>query len=400
MALPIAFVITGLLVILGLSYTQVIQEYPSGGGSYEVARKTLGTIPGLVTAAALIVLYLLNVAVSLTTGVDAIASTFPVLWEHKAILSLLLLLGMTALNLRGMRETGIIMALPVYLFVFSYFCMLGYGGFHLAVAGTPPPSILPAAVQPLTPTLMLLTFSAGCTALTGVAAISNGVPSFRSPETKNASQVMTVMVFIMGLLFLGSVAMIQLLAVVAGPQETVLSAFAHRIFGTGLGYLIIQSSTFLILGLGANTSFAALPTMMSVMASDNYLPKGLAKMNSREVLVNGIILLSGASALLIVAFSGNSHALVPLFAVGSVLTWTLSQIGMAIHWRRKRGNGWRRKALLNGLGAFATAVIFVVIGSLKFFEGAWIAVLLVPILVAIFLRVHKRHGECPVQGLP
>jgi amino acid transporter len=390
-ALPIALAITGLLAILALSYTQIIHSYPSGGGSYEVARKTLGTMPGLVAAAALIVNYLLNVAVSLTTGVDAIASAFPQLWAYRVPLSILLLLGITALNLRGMRESGIVMAVPVYLFVFAYLCMLGYGGFHLAISGPVPLSeTAPPAAQALTMALLLHTFSTGCTAMTGVEAISNGVPSFRSPETKNASQTMIVMALLMGTLFLGTIGLIQTLAVVAGPQETILSALAHRLVGSGPAYLIIQTSTLIMLTVGANTSFAGLPRLMSVMASDGFLPKMLTKPNSRSVLANGILLLASASAVLIVLFSGSSHALVPLFAVGVFLAWTLSQSGMVIHWRRQRGGRWKLKALLNGTGAAATAVTFVIVGSSKFLEGAWIAVLLIPILVIIFLWFRAR----------
>lgn len=394
MALPIALAITGLLAILALSYTQIIQKYPSGGGSYEVARKTLGTTPGLAAASALIVNYLLNVAVSLTTGVDAIASAFPVLWGYRVIISLLLLLGMTILNLRGMRESGIVMAIPVYLFVFSYFSMMGYGGVRLAVGGPLYPSVpLPAPVQPLTLALLLHTFSTGCTAMTGVEAISNGVPSFRSPETKNASQTMVVMAFLMGILLLGSIGLIQVLAVVAGPQETVLSALTHRLLGSGPVYLIIQASTLIMLTVGANTSFAGLPRLMSVMANDGYLPKRLAKMNSRQVFGSGIILLAVASGVLITAFSGDSHALIPLFAVGVFLAWTLSQSGMVKHWQRERGKAWKLKALLNGTGAVATAITFIIVGSFKFFDGAWIAILLIPMLIALFLYINNRRQE-------
>jgi len=295
------------------------------------------------------------------------------------------------LNLRGMRESGIVMAVPVYLFVFAYLSMLGYGGFHLVIGGQVPLSkTAPAAAQSLTMAMLLHTFSTGCTAMTGVEAISNGVPSFRSPETKNASQTMFVMAFLMGTLFLGSIGLIQSLAVVAGPQETILSALAHRLLGSGPAYLIIQSSTLIMLTVGANTSFAGLPRLMSVMASDGFLPKMLTKANSRSVLANGILLLASASAVLIVLFSGSSHALVPLFAVGVFLAWTLSQSGMVIHWRRQRGGRWKLKALLNGTGAAATAVTFVIVGSSKFIEGAWIAVLLIPILVMIFLWFRAR----------
>jgi amino acid transporter len=400
LAFPIALTITGLLIILALSYTQVIQSYPSGGGSYEVARKTLGTVPGLVAAAALIINYLLNVAVSLTTGVDAIASAFPQLWADRIGLSLLLLLGMTILNLRGMRESGIVLAIPVYLFVITYLSMMGYGGLRLAVGGQAsiPTSVpAPPAVQPLTIALLLHTFSTGCTAMTGVEAISNGVPSFRSPQTKNASQTMMVMAFLMGILFLGTIGLIQGLAVVAGPQETILSALAHRLVGGGPVYLIIQSSTLIMLTIGANTSFAGLPRMMSVMAEDGYLPKRLTNVSSRSVLANGILLLALASAVLIIVFSGSSHALIPLFAVGVFLAWTLSQAGMVIHWQRKRGERWRFKALLNGTGAAATAITFIIVGLYKFLDGAWIALLLLPMLVLLFLQVRKRRKEADIE---
>ena len=393
-ALPIAFAITGLLAILALSYYQIIQKYPSGGGSYEVARKTLGTVPGLVAAAALIVNYLLNVAVSLTTGVDAIASAFPQLWPHRVILSLMFLAAITLLNLRGMRESGIVMAIPVYIFLFAYLPMLGYGGLRLAVNGPAPLAVTASqAIQPLTIALLLHAFSTGCTAMTGVEAISNGVPSFRSPETKNAGQTMIIMALLMGTLFLGSIGLIQYLAITAGPQETILSALARHLLGSGPAYLIIQASTTIILTVGANTSLAGLPRLMSVMAGDGYLPQHLTKVSSRSVHSNGILLLAGSAAVLIVCFSGSSHALVPLFAVGVFLAWTLSQIGMVIHWRRERSKGWRLKALLNATGALATGVTFVIVGASKFLDGAWIAILLMPIMVAIFLQVHSRQGE-------
>jgi len=401
-ALPIAFAITGLLAILAVSYYQIIQKYPSGGGSYEVARKTLGTIPGLIAAAALIVNYLLNVGVSLTTGVDAIASAFPVLWPHKVIISLLFLGAITLLNLRGMRESGIVMAIPVYIFLFAYLPMLGYGGLRLSLSGPASLAVTaPRAIQPLTVALLLHTFSTGCTAMTGVEAISNGVPSFRSPETKNAGQTMIIMALLMGTLFLGSIGLIQSLAIIAGPQETILSALARYLLGSGPAYLIIQASTTILLTVGAHTSFAGLPRLMSVMAGDGFLPKQLTKLSSRSVHANGILLLAASSAVLIVLFSGSSHALIPLFAVGVFLAWTLSQTGMVIHWRRERSKGWKLKALLNATGALATGVTFVIVGASKFFDGAWIAVLLIPILVALFLQVRSRQKEveAPYEAL-
>jgi len=236
----------------------------------------------------------------------------------------------------------------------------------------------------------LRTFSTGCTAMTGIEAISNGVPSFRPPETKNAGQTLIIMALLMGTLFLGSIGLIQYLAVIAGPQETILSALARRLLGGGIGYLIIQASTMILLTVGANTSFAGLPRLMSVMANDGYLPRALAKANSRSVFANGILLLAVLSGLLVVGFAGSSHALIPLFAVGVFLAWTLSQIGMVTLWRQERSKGWKLKAILNGTGALATAATFIIVGSEKFFDGAWMAVLLIPILVALFLQVRGR----------
>jgi amino acid transporter len=397
-AVPIALVICGLLAVLAMSYYQVVQKFPSGGGSYEVARTTLGTVPGLIAAAALIVNYLLNVSVSLTTGVDAIASAFPQLWPYTVELSLLLLGAITILNLRGMRESGIVMAIPVYVFLFAYLPMLGFGGLRLSLSGPISLSTAPPAIQPLTTALLLHTFSTGCTAMTGIEAISNGVPSFRPPETKNAGQTMIAMALLMGVLFLGSIGLIQYLAIVAGPNETILSALARRLLGSGLAYLFIQASTMVLLTVGANTSFAGLPRLMSVMANDGYLPKRLAKANSRSVFAEGILLLAVSSGLLIVVFGGSSHALIPLFAVGVFLAWTLSQTGMVMIWRRERSKDWKLKALLNGTGAVATGVTFVVVGSSKFFDGAWIAVLLIPILVVLFLQIHGRGREENAQS--
>jgi amino acid transporter len=391
LAFPIALSITILLTILALSYYQICQSFPNGGGSYTVARANLGTLPGLIAAAALIVDYLLNVSVSLTTGVDAIASAFPVLWPYEVEVSLLLLAGITILNLRGMRETGIVMAIPVYLFLLAYLPMLGFGVVRLSIQG--PVSLAKTAPSPittLTTLIVMRTFSTGCTAVTGIEAISNGVPSFRSPATKNAGQTMIIMSLLMGTLFLGSVGLTQILGVVAGPQETILSALARHLVGTGPVYFTIQAVTLIMLTVGANTSFVGLPRMLSVLAGDGYLPKPMTKMNSRGVFANGILLLALASGVLIVGFSGSSHALIPLFAVGVFLAYTLSQTGMVRYFRRVRGRGWTLKATLNAIGAIMTGVTFVIVGYTKFIGGAWIALLLIPMLVLTFVQVHGR----------
>ena len=397
LAFPIALSITILLTLLALSYYQICQSFPSGGGSYTVARANLGTVPGLVAAAALIVDYLLNVSVSLTTGVDAIASAFPALWPYEVELSLLLLAGITILNLRGMRETGIVMAIPVYLFLLAYLPMLGYGVVRLSIQGPVSlASTAPLAIQPLTTYLVLRTFSTGCTAVTGIEAISNGVPSFRPPSTKNAGQTMIIMSLLMGTLFLGTIGLTQILGVVAGPQETILSALARHLVGTGPVYFAIQAVTLIMLTIGANTSFVGLPRLLSVMAEDRFLPKPMTKLNSRGVFSNGIILLALAAGVLIIGFSGSSHALIPLFAVGVFLAYTLSQTGMVRYFNRERGRRWTAKALLNAVGAIATGITFVIVGYSKFAGGAWIALLLIPLLVLLFLQVHSRRQEADV----
>jgi amino acid transporter len=393
-AFPIALAITALLTILGLSYYQIIQAFPNGGGSYTVSRATLGTLPGLIAAASLMVDYLLCVAVSLTTGVDAIASAFNELWPYRVYLSLLLLVALTVLNLRGLRETGTVMSIPVYLFLFSYLGMLAYGMFRLSIDGPASPTVVTSgAVESVTLFILLRTFSTGCTAMTGIEVISNGVPSFKPPETKNAGRTLILMAVLMGLLFLGSNALTQVLGIVAGPEETILSALARHLLGIGPAYLLIQVSTLVILALGANSSFAGLPRLMSVMAGDGFLPKQLTKVSSRLVFANGILLLALAAGVLIIVFSGSSHALIPLFAVGVFLAYTLSQTGMVVFWRRKRGKGWRMKAAMNGIGAVATGITFVIVGANKFIDGAWIAILLIPILVVTFLRVYGQHKQ-------
>lgn len=403
---PIGLAITGLLVLVALSYRQTIYGYPSGGGSYTVARENLGTVPGLVAAAALVADYTLTAAVSLTAGVAAIASAFPSLWPHRVVLSLALLLVLTLLNLRGLRETGTAMAIPVYLFLFAYLPLLAYGTVRLLVEGQASlEMVAPPATQAVTPLLVLRTFSAGCTALTGIEAISNGVPFFRPPEANNAAKTLTAMAVLMAILFAGSIGLTQGLAVIPRADETILSALARRLLGSGPAYLLIQCSTLLILAVAANTSFAGFPRLAAVLAKDGFLPRQLANLGDRLTFANGILLLSALTGGLIVLFEGDPHALIPLFAVGVFLAFTLSQFGMVVHWWRARGRGWWLKALLNGVGGIATALTVVVIGTSKFVEGAWITLSFIPLLVLGFLRVRAHYRELARQlslshGLP
>jgi amino acid transporter len=405
LSLPIGLAITGLLILVALSYFQTIQGYPSGGGSYAVARDNLGTLPGLIAAAALLIDYVLTAAVSLTAGVEAIASAFPALWPYRVAISLALLALITLLNLRGLREAGTLMAIPVYLFLLTYLPMLAYGAVRFLIEGPGSLAVVaPPATAPLAVFLVLRAFSSGCTALTGVEAISNGVPAFRAPQSKNAGQTLIVMALLMGVLFVGSIGLTQSLAVVAGPDETILSGLTRRLLGSGPAYLVMQTSTLLILAVAANTAFAGFPRLAAILARDRFLPRQLTNLGDRLVFANGILLLAAAGGGLIVAFGGEAHALVPLFAVGAFLAFTLSQAGMVVHWWRQKDERWWLKAILNAVGALATGTTLLVVGLSKFAQGAWITILLIPILVIAFLQIRAHYREVAVQlsrqGIP
>ncbi len=404
-AWPIGIAIAALLGVLALSYYQTVHAYPGGGGSYTVARENLGALPGLIAAAALLIDYVLTAAVSLTAGVAAIASAFPGLWAYRVEIALVLLVIITVANLRGLRDTGTLMALPVYLFLVTYLAMLAIGVGRAFVEG--PGSLAqtaPAAVVAVTPVLILHTFAAGCTALTGIEAISNGVPAFKPPESRNAGLTLIVMAILMGLLFLGSIGLMQYFAVVAGPDETILSALARRILGSGLPYVVIQFATLLILAVAANTSFADFPRVASILARDGYLPHQLSQLGDRLVFSNGMLALAALTGLLIIVFGGETHALIPLFAVGVFLAFTLSQAGMVVHWIKQRGLAWHAKALINGLGMLTTLVTLLVVAVSKFAEGAWIVAALIPLIVLGFHTVHTHYQavarELTLRGLP
>ncbi len=351
---PIGLAITGLLIIVAISYYQTIQAYPSGGGSYAVARENLGLLPGLVTAAALLIGYLLTAAVSLTAGVQEIASAFPVLLPYRVPLSLLLLLVIALINLRGTQESGAFMTVPVFLFLFSYISMLVIGVVRAVIdgPGTLTPSA-PSATQGLTLMLVLRAFASGCSALTGIEAISNGVPSFRPPEAKNAGRTLAIVAFLMGLLFTGTIGLTQFTAVMPGSNETTLSALTRHVFGGGLAYEAVQASILLVLVVAANTAFAGFPRLAAILAHDSYLPRQLKALGDRLVFNNGILLLALATGVLIILFGADTHALIPLYAVGVFLAFTLSQTGMIIHWIRKKQKNWWIKASVNGPGCIS-----------------------------------------------
>jgi amino acid transporter len=406
LAWPIGLAITGVLTLAAISYYQTIHAYPSGGGSYIVARSNLGTLPGLIAASALLIDYLLTAAVSLTSGVDAIASAFPSLWPYRISIALVILALITVANLRGLKETGTLMSIPVYLFLFTYFPMLVYGLIRLMIDGpSAPVNIQPSmANQGITTFLILHAFATGCTALTGIEAISNGVPAFKSPETRNAGKTLIIMAVLMGILFLGSIGLTQFLGIVAGPQETILSALASRLLGRGPIYILIQITTMLILAVAANTSFADFPRVSAILARDGFLPRQFTSLGDRLVFQNGIVSLAVATGVLIFIFHGDSHMLIPLFAVGAFLAFTLSQAGMVLHWWRERGRGWIFKLIANGIGAIATFTTLIIVGYSKFMEGAWITALVIPVIVMGFYKIRSHYQdvgrELSLHGLP
>lgn len=402
-AWPIALAIAGLLFILALSYSQTLYAYPSGGGSYTVARENLGSGAGLIAAGALLIDYVLTAAVSLTAGVAAIASAFPELWPYRIDLALALLLVITIANLRGVRESGALMTIPVYAFLAAFGGMLVVGVALAAARGPGAYDALPAAA-PVTTFLVLHTFAAGCTALTGIEAISNGIGVFKPPVSRNANRTLWAMAILMAMLFLGSVGLTHFLGVVPQGEETILSALARTVLGTTPAYILVQGATLAILAVAANTSFAGFPRVASVLARDRYLPHQFAHLGDRLVYSNGMLVLAGMTAILIVVFRADAHALIPLFAVGVFLAFTLSQAGMVVHWWKARGAGWPWKAAANGVGGLVTFATFLIVAVSKFTEGAFLVLLLIPAAAIAFRAVHRHYQdvarELTLRGLP
>ena len=395
-ASPIALVIAAILAIVVFSYRQTIYAYPSGGGAYLVAKDNLGETPALVAAGALLIDYVLTVAVSIAAGVAAITSAFPAWHLHRVELSLGFVLVLMLGNLRGIRESGRIFALPTYFFVVSLFALIAAGAWR-ALSGTIDPVEAAAPIasnrQALTLFLLLTAFSNGCTAMTGVEAVSNGVPAFKPPEAKNAAATMLTMAVLSITMFLGITLLAHAYGVVPSDQETVVSQIARGVFGgRGLPYYLVQAATMLILVLAANTAYADFPRLASILARDRYLPRQLMNQGDRLAFSNGILGLSLFASALLVIYGGDTHSLIPLYMIGVVVSFTLSQAGMVQHWRRLRTQGWRTSAVINGFGAAVTGVVLVVVAVTKAHEGAWVILLLIPLHV-LFFRATKRHYD-------
>src|SRR5882672_1250419 len=459
--IPISIAIAILLVIVAISYRQTIYAYPSGGGAFIVAKENLGTLPGLVAGASLLVDYVLTVSVSVAAGVEAITSAmvgtrFAGLHNHRVWLCLFFIAFIAIANLRGVREAGSLFAAPSYAFIFSFLCLIGYGlvRYYLNPGMVPAPNDADLKIaegyhaQPLHLLLLLGAFANGCAALTGIEAISNGVQAFKHPEAKNAATTLSWMAALLIVMFMGASVLTYLFHIHPMEHETVISQIARIVFVGPLGwfYYVVQATTAAILVLAANTSFAGFPRLASLLARDRFLPRQLANLGDRLVFSNGIVVLAVFSGVLVWAFRGDTSRLIPLYAVGVFLSFTLSQAGMVVHWwregnmlrgmraaagrtkpvsqslqdshagkfeapalapeasqsmadvvRLERKSHWRKYLVVNGIGAIATFVVLMVFILTKFLHGAWIVVVLIPLLVLMFLRIHRHYFEVAKQ---
>ncbi len=397
-SLPIAAVIVALLAIVALSYHQTIRAYPNGGGAYIVAHDNLGQLPGLVAAAALLVDYTLTVAVSVAAGVAAITSAAPGLFDLKVVLAVAVVVLFTWGNLRGIRESGTIFSAPTYCFIASMGTVILLG-MAKVVLGDAPGSLLHAApprhpiepLEALSILLILRAFSSGSAALTGVEAISNGVPAFKPPESYNARVTLTWMACILAFLFLGITFLASRYGLVPEERETIVSQLGREVLGESPLYYVYQAATAMVLFLAANTAFADFPRLSAILAGDGYMPRQFTFKGDRLAFTNGILALAGGACLLLVAFNASVTRLIPLYAVGVFVAFTLSQSGMVGRWWRLREPGWRTSMLFNGVGAAATAVVAAIFLVTKFTHGAWISTLLMATLVMLFLLVHRHY---------
>jgi amino acid transporter len=400
-AIPIAIVISMLLAIVAFSYRQTIHAYPTGGGAYRVARENIGENAGLVAAASLLVDYTLTVSVSISAGVLAITSAAPSLDKYRVHLCLAFLALLTIGNLRGIRESGRIFAIPTYFFVVSILTLIAAGLYRYATGGVSPVVVpLPehASTAPLSTLLLLTAFANGCTAMTGVEAVSDGVPAFRPPEPNNAAATLVAMAAISIVMFLGITFLAHAYEVMPTETESGVSQLGRAIFGNGtIVYYLVQAATTLILVLAANTAYADFPRLASIVSRDRFLPRQFMNQGDRLAFSNGIIVLSAFAAVLIVIFRGDTHALLPLYMIGVFVSFTLSQTGMVIHWRKTQEPGWATSALVNGFGATVTGIVLVIVAVTKTLEGAWIVLLLIPFIITVFKATRRHYDHVAAQ---
>jgi len=390
----VSLAIVALLCILVFSYRQTIDSYPCGGGSYIVAHDNLGVVPGLTAAATLSIDYVLTVAVSSCAGTAAIISAFPGLLPHRVIMTLFFILVLTIGNLRGIKDSAKMFGIPTYTFIVSILIMIVYGIFKVKVLGFVPVETvqMPAVAGDLTIFLILRAFAAGCTALTGVEAVSNGIPNFRVPSQENAKAVLVLLALVVLAIFSGTSYLATLYHALPNPDETVLAQIAIQVFGNGAMYYFMQFTTALILIMAANTAFNDFPLLLSLLAKDGYVPRQFAQRGGRLNFSNGIDFLALAAGGLVIVFNGETHLLLPLYAVGVFASFTLSQSGMWLRWVKNKAPGWRHKAFINGLGAIVTFITVIIIGATKFMAGAWIVCVLVPVFIYGMLRIKSHYS--------
>ena len=395
--LPVTLAIAGLLAVLVASYRQVIAAFPNGGGAYGVAKAHLGTRSALVAAASLILDYVLNVAVSVTAGVAALTSAFPALYGDRVWLCLAVLALVTAVNLRGIVESAKAFVVPTVVFVGCIFAIVVVGLFRDAPVSTATAaghaSALSQGATGVGALLLLKAFASGCSALTGVEAVANAVPSFRAPAAKRAQHTEVALGALLGAMLIGLSVLIGRFHLQPVQGVTVLAQLADASLGHNWAFYVVQFATMILLALAANTSFGGLPVLMSLLARDNYLPHVFSLKADRQVHRHGVLALAAVSAVLLVFSGGDTNTLVPLFAIGVFVGFTLCQVGMVLHWRLNRSRGWRGKAALNGFGALLSGVATVVVTATKFTEGAWLLVIALPLLVLAFQRVHRLYDR-------
>jgi amino acid transporter len=405
---PISTAIITLLVIVYFSYRQTIAAYPSGGGSYTVARFNLGPSAGLLAAAALLADYILTAAVGISAGVGALVSAIPSLLPHTVTLCLGILIIVTILNLRGVRDAGVVFAAPTYVFVGTLLITIVGGVVRVALSGGHPS---PASQLPVPPPvteavsywLLLKVFASGCTALTGVEAVSNGVMAFRVPAVQNARRTLTVIIFLLAILLAGISYLVKVFGIAATDPgqpgyQSVLSMLVAAVFGKGVFYYLTIGAILVVLSLSANTAFADFPRLCRAIAQNNYLPHAFGYRGRRLVYTYGIVVLAALCGALIILFGGVTDRLIPLYAVGAFLAFTLSQAGMVVHWRKNRGPHWLKSACVNGLGAFVTGITVIVVLVAKFVEGAWITLLFIPLTMVLFRAVRRHYHSVKLMS--
>jgi amino acid transporter len=402
-ATPISIMIAALLATVAFSYRQTIYAYPTGGGAYIVARENIGALAGLTAAAALLLDYTLTVAVSIAAGVAALTSAFPEFHDHRVALAVAFIAVLMIGNLRGIRESGNIFSVPTYFFIAMILGLIAVGLWRSLTGTIQPvspaePLYVPEAAGAFTTFVLLRAFANGCTAMTGVEAVSNGVPAFRRPEAKNAAQTLIIMAILAITMFVGITLLAHAYEIIPSERETVVSQLARGIYGgRGLAYYLVQTATMLILILAANTAYADFPRLASIVARDRYLPRQFMNQGDRLAFSNGIVSLSVFAALLIVLFDGDTHALIPLYMIGVFISFTLSQSGMVVRARRSGESGWLAHAAVNLIGAILTGTVLVIVAVTKFTEGAWIILIIIPCLVFIFVETKRHYDHVAAQ---